>query len=189
MHIITGMLIAALAGRKKKTGRTPVSHLPRVRIGPVQTVHALPGRIRFRVPSLAGDRPNKQMLEAQLPRISGIESAEASEVTGSVLIRYREGDLHPDVLFAALIRLMGLEDALDQPPRPIVAKELQLMGNSLNRAFFEKSGGIIDLWSAFFLLMAALGIRKILSQKGFSLPAGFTMLWWALNGFSKRKVE
>ena len=189
MHILTGMLLAALAGRKKGEGRTAVTHLPQIRLGPVQTVHALPGRIRFRIPSLVGDPTRKDILLERIPGISGVESVEASHISGSVVIRYRDEEIHPDLLFAAIIRLLGLEKELDKPPRPIFTREIQLLGQSLNRAVYEKSGGIIDLWSAFFLVLAAVGIQKMLAQKGMSFPTGFTLVWWALNGFYGRKEK
>ena len=45
MHIITGIIMAAILGRKKKTQETLLD------LGwPIKTKHHLPGRVRFQIP-------------------------------------------------------------------------------------------------------------------------------------------
>ena len=106
MHILTGLLLAGLLGNNKFRRRTL---MPMLRTGPVQTAHWVPGRVRLRVPSLAENGPGAAMLRDKLPTIQGVQSVKLDPATGSVLIVYREDQLRPELLFAAVVRLMNLD--------------------------------------------------------------------------------
>ena len=176
MHIITGMLIAGLLGKGKKA-----SLLPMLRHGPVRTDHAMPGRVRFSVPSLKEDSSTRSFVKEKLSTVEGVSLVEVSPVTGSVLIRYREGLVQPELLYAAVVRLAGLEKELQKTPRPKVVKELRSFLDSLNRVVYDRTGGLLNFTSALLILLAAVGIRKIASDGSKAMPAGFTLLWWGIH--------
>ncbi len=176
MHIITGMLVAGLLGKGKAA-----SLLPMLQSGPVQTAHATRGRVRFRVPSLSGSQRDAELIREKLPTLQGVESVDVNPATGSVLVRYREGQVRPDLLFAALVRLLGLEDELVQTPQPTVVKELRSMMDSLNRVVYDRTGGLLDLSSAVLIALAVAGTTKLFADGKNAVPPGFTMLWWGLH--------
>lgn len=176
MHIVTGMLIAGLLGRRKKA-----SLLPLLRHGPVRANHVLPGRIRFSVPRLAGDHSRARFVREKLATIEGVQSVDVSTVTGSLLIRYSEQCVQPELLYAATVRLMGLEKELEKPPRPKVVKELRSFLDSLNRVVYDKTGGLLNFTSALLILLAAVGTKKLLTEGAKAMPAGFTLLWWGAH--------
>jgi hypothetical protein len=182
MHIITGLILAAMAGRKKKSGQ---GGAPLLKSGPVRTEHVLPGRLRLRVPSLAGDPEGCRNLAARFSNLQGIQAAEANPVTGSVLVHYDEQVVRPELIFGAVVKLLGLEEELERVPTPVLTRELGLLGRSLNRAVYEKSGGLINGWSLLLLSLAALGIRQALNDNTRAWPAGLTMVWWAVNGLGR----
>ena len=103
MHIITGMVVAALLGK----GKTP-SLLPFLKTGPVRVDHSMPGRVRFRVPALGEGRSETALLREKLPTLDGVKGVEVSEETGSILVRFTEDRVKPELLFAAVVRLLGL---------------------------------------------------------------------------------
>jgi hypothetical protein len=186
MHILTGTLLAGLIGRKKR-GCTPnqaasltstLLRAPSV----LSVTHALPGRTRFRVPVLAGKREAAAKLQEALNGIEGVARAEVSPVSGSVLIAHDADRIAPDVLAAALIRLCGLEEQITADVEASLGRELRELSRAANRAVYEKTGGLLDMKTALFLLLAGLGARKLLLQGSLALPAGFTLLWWAGNG-------
>jgi hypothetical protein len=82
--------------------------------------------------------------------------------------------------------LLGLEDDIARPPRSLLTRELREMLGAVNRLVYDRTGGVLDLWSTVMILMAALGVRKMW-QSGLaqSLPSGFTLMWWALNSLAK----
>jgi hypothetical protein len=110
-----------------------------------------------------------------------VAAVRADSRSGSVLIEHEPAVVEPEMLFAAVVRLLGLEQELDKPVQPAVAREMRAAVDSLNRAVLEKSGGLIDFWSALFIVLAAVGVKKLVSEGGSALPAGFTLLWWGMN--------
>lgn len=176
MHLITGFIIAALMGKKKQDQKSPLLNIR----GPIKTSHLLPGRVRFHVPSVTKNNEHSEILTDQLPKIDGLDYLSVTKATGSVLIKYDSTKLEPELLVAAIIRLLGLEKELEARPQPIILKEAKEMANSINRAVYEKTGGIIDLWTAIPIILGALGVRKLLTERSAAmLPAGFTLLWWS----------
>mgnify|MGYP006279304543 FL=1 len=177
MHIITGILLTGLLGKalKKEEG------LPRLAVGPVQVAHFLPGRVRFRVPSLKGDRASARMLEARLAAVTGVREAAASVATGSVLIHYSTPEVEPVQLLAAVVRLLGLEEAMQTVPEGVLARELGAVRDSLNEAVYQYSSGLVDLPTVAGLALLAVGVQKLVAARGASLPTGFTLVWWAVH--------
>ena len=51
--------------------------------------------------------------------------------------------------------------------------------DSLNRAVYHKTGGLVDLWTAALIVLAVIGVKRVFSEKGGTLPGGGTLLWWA----------
>jgi copper chaperone CopZ len=176
MHIITGLLFAGLLGKNKSRGTL----MPMLRTGPVQTAHWLPGRVRLRVPSLAENAAGAATLREKLPAIQGVQSVELDPATGSVLIVYREDQVRGELLFAAVVRLMNLDAELKRRPQPIVTRELREILESVNRTVYDRTGGLVDLWSAGLILLAAIGVQKLLAQGVRAFPAGLTLVWWGL---------
>jgi hypothetical protein len=170
------MLIAGLVGRGKK-----VSLLPMLRSGPVQTAHCMEGRVRFRIPSLSDQTGQAALLQNKLPTLQGVESVDVNTQTGSVLIHYQEEQVKPELLFAALVRLLGLEKELEKTAKPAIAKELQSLVDSLNRVVYDKTGGLLDFTSALMIVLAAFGAAKLFSKDKQALPPGFTLLWWGIH--------
>ncbi len=177
MHILTGFLIAGLLGKNKFRRRTL---MPMLRTGPVQTSHFVPGRVRLRVPSLAENSTGAAMVREKLPAIEGVQSVKLSPATGSILIVYREDAVRPELLFAAVVRLMNLDAELKRIPQPVVTRELKEILGSVNRMVYDRTGGLIDLWSAGLILLAGVGIQRLLVQGMRAFPAGLTLVWWGM---------
>ncbi len=177
MHILTGLILTGLLGKNKSRRRTL---MPMLRTGPVQTAHWMPGRVRFRVPSLAENAAGAAMLREKLPVIQGVQSVKLDPATGSVVIVYREDEVRPELLFAAVARLMNLDAELKRTPQPVVTRELREILGSVNRMVYDQTGGLIDLWSAGLILLAAIGIQRLWTQGMRAFPAGLTLVWWGM---------
>ncbi|MBD3402590.1 hypothetical protein GF420_06820 [candidate division GN15 bacterium] len=175
MHILTGMIIAALMGKKKPGAGSPL-YGPS---SPVRLSHAVPGRARFHVAALRRSTRKAEQLAEQLRRIEEVFNASIDSRTGSVLIRYNSDKVTPDLLAAAIIRLLGLEEQLKRTPQPALVTQARRVGNALNSAVYDTTGGLVDLWSLIPLTFVVLGVRKIMTDRASLLPTGVTMLWWA----------
>ena len=177
MHIITGMLLSMLmkSGNKDKK---PL--LLQIR-WPIRTLHLLPGRVRFQIPLMVGREEELKAATTQIAKISGVKWVDYNKISGSVLIYYEEGVLQADLLFTALIRLLGLEEELQKAPASYLNNEIRAVIESLNQVVYGKTNGIIDLYTAIPILLVIVGVSQIVKNKSNMLPTGLTMLWWAYN--------
>jgi copper chaperone CopZ len=184
MHIITGLIVAGLVGRKKKKGSGRLVSM--FRTGPVQTVHWLPGRVRFQAAMLAENGEARVLVEDKLGRVEGVDSVRVNPALGTVLINYREEAVSPELLFSALVRLLGLDDEIGRTPEPVVVRELRSVVDSLNRVVYEQTRGLVDFWTAFLIVLTAVGLKKVFTEGARTLPTGFTLLWWATTALAAR---
>ena len=160
MHLITGAALSLLASHfAARDGHGPSSPLLRTK-GPVETLHLLNGRVRFRVRILIGSQEKARFVEENLVKLPPVRQVNANPVTGSVLILFDEGEISAELLFTAIIRLFGLEKELEQVPRGALTKEAQEAGRSLNRALYDSTSGMVDLRSAMLFLPSSI-IRLI----------------------------
>jgi len=172
MHLITGVILTALLGRKRGVRRNRLPSFP----GVIETAHLLPGRVRFRAPALIGQRGDAAELQKRLARLDGIHDAGVSSVTGSVLIQFAPDRVTPEILLGAVIRLLGLEKEIERMPRSRVGQGIREAGEGLNRAIHEQTGGMLDLWTGLALVLVALGIRHVAAG---NRQLGWPLLWWA----------
>ena len=175
MHMVIGFILAAILKKKKKAGQA----LP-VIPGKFEISHAMPGRIRFRVPSLES-RADSQIktIRDELPQITEIHSVDINSYSGSILVEYDTDGIEPYVVCGLLVRILGLEADLDSRPESAVQREFKIIGNAVKRAVYNTTAGTLDLTSAFILLTMFLGLYKIVLQNDRTLPGGINLLWWA----------
>jgi hypothetical protein len=177
MHILTGLVLAGLFGKGGGAARSPLLSSG----GPIRTVHLLPGRVRFQSDVLRGDPAGGEKLAERLAGIEGVGSAAANPVSGSVLIRYDEQVVQAELLFVAIVRLLGLEREVERAPTPALARGLRQSCAAANRAVYEQTGGLLDLWTAVPLVLGFIGLQRIASRRSAVFPAGLTMVWWAYS--------
>ena len=174
MHMVVGFLLASLL-RKKNRMRTG---LPSIR-GKLETVHAMPGRLRFISPLLAGLQGNTHdKIGAEIKKIDGIERVDINSHTGSLLIIYDPPVIQPFVVHGIVVKVLGLENDLEKSQDGLFTRELDLIGRSLNQQIYESSGGLMDLRSSLMLSLFVLALYRIVIQGDRSLPGGINLLWW-----------
>ena len=59
---------------------------------------------------------------------------------------------------------MNLDAELKRLPQPVVTRELRETLGSVNRMVYDRTGGLVDLWSAGLILLTAMGIRQVWTQ-------------------------
>jgi hypothetical protein len=173
--MVIGFILASLLKKKKKAGQAmPV--IP----GKFEVNHSMPGRIRFRIPSLE-TRADSQIetVRKELSKIPEILSVEVNSYSGSILVQYEVDKIKPYIVCGLLIKVLGLEAELESRPESALQKEIKLIGNAVNQAVYNSTAGALDLTSGFILFTISLGLYKILIQNDRSLPGGINLLWWA----------
>jgi hypothetical protein len=177
MHIITGILLSLLMKGGKETKKPALLQTS----WPIRTLHLLPGRVRFQIPLMVGKGEELKVATSQIAKIKGVKWIDSNKITGSILIYFEHTTIQADLLFAALIRLLGLEDELKKAPDSYLGTEIHTVFESLNQALFSKTNGIIDLYTTISLSLVALGISQIIKNKTNIFPTGLTLIWWAYN--------
>ena len=185
MHLITGVIIAALAGKAKQN--RALQGLPMLQTGPLKVAHAIPGRIRFVVPRLK--EHDERMVDgiAQLKDVKAIDTVSYSVVTGSIVIHYDQSRIDPPLLFAVLARLLGLELELEKPVDSKIVKEIRELAGSLNRMVHNETRGILDLQTIIIGTLLFFGGKKLLLDRWAAVPGGLTLVWWAMNLINREK--
>lgn len=183
MHLMIGFVLASLLRRKKNNALT----LPNIR-GEFEARHALPGRIRFRVPMLeTADNFHIETIQKELSKVPHIHSVNISPFSGSILIQYNTAKIEPPLICGILIKILGLENAFETIPESAVQREIRMIGDAFNQAVYNKTAGALDLTSAIFILTLSLGLYKTIILKDRALPGGFNLLWWAYVVAKSRK--
>ena len=184
MQFKTGLAIAALLGRSlQKDSLAPLRALT---TGPIRVAHAIPGRVRFVVPSLRGASAADIAAIERLRALDGFERVDVSAISGSLVVHYRPEQIDPPLLLGAVARLLGLDAELERTPTPAVTRELHLLAQSVDRAVFHKSHGLLDLRSLTALILMTLGGSKVIAEGWKALPTGVTLLWWGLHSMRVR---
>ncbi len=180
IQLLPGRLLLALLRKRGKghAAQSPKSPLLRMK-HPVQTVSLLPGRVRFRAAALRHHGHDARRVQDQLGKIQGVQSVEVSPVSGSVLVRYDFERIEAELLFAAIIRILGLEKELEKAPRGVAGRELGEISRSINRALYDQTHGLLDLSSALTILTGALALNRLLT--GRLSPATLASLLVALR--------
>lgn len=183
MHMVVGFILASLL-RKKARMQTG---LPSIR-GKLETVHALPGRLRFMSPLLEGLQGNTpKRIGAEIKKIDGIERVAINPHTGSLLIVYAPPRIEPFVVHGIVVKVLGLEGDLEQSPDGLLTREIDLIGRSLSQQIYQSSGGLLDLRSSLMLSILTLALFRIVIQGDRTLPGGINLLWWTYVMASRGK--
>lgn len=175
MHLITGLILAGMMSKKKSRKTLPFMYLR----GPIETAHYLPGRLRLRVSPLVANDSARKALEEHLPKIQGVSQVSANTVSGSVLIVYKHSVLQPEILFTAVAGILGLQHELEKTPPSRVGREIGDVAESVNRAVYDATHGIIDLWTGVPLILILLAVRGLWTGGTAKASNPYTLLWWA----------
>jgi len=182
MHLVTAAVLTALLGRNRAAGHEGLPSF----VGVMETAHVLPGRLRLRAPILIGQRGAADQLKKSLARLDGVRDVEVSSVSGSVLFRFAQDEVTPDLLLGAAVRLLGLEKDIERTPPSQIGQGIRHAGESLNHAIYQQTGGVIDLWTSLTLLLVVTGVRQLAAGN----PFGWPLLWWAYRStFSPERTR
>lgn len=151
--------------------------------GVLEVVHALPGRLRLRIPSLARRARAMAEFAASLKRLDGIAEVSVNPTLGTALVRYDAAKLTPSLVVAAATHGFDFETAF-RNYRSLVGGELHAIHYALNQAVLQRSGGVFDIPALMTVLLIVTFVRGIVGRGGprFSPLA---VLWWLHRSLSR----
>ena len=185
MHLVIGGLVNYFLN---KPGGTPKTFVPSYK-NIIELKHLLPGRVRFRVPKLIKNDIESKKILKQAAGIDFIHSVSINELTGSLLIKYDPEKVTPDIIFFLCVKLLGLEEEISKPPKPLIVEEVKEISTSLNRVVYEKSNGLVDLKTLIPISFAAYGVYKLATKTHPLAPGALTLLYWAYRDFSRMEMQ
>lgn len=172
---LAGKIISDVSGKNKKNKNSV--NVPGF-VGVIEVKHSIKGRIRYKVPRLKGDNTLVDYIIGQLSKVKFISHVEASAVTGSLLINYDYGQIDPNMLTAAIVKLLNLESEIDKKKDSLVTRELSNIKEVLNLAVYNKTNGILDIRAIYLIAIMIFAVRGIRTAPKM-LPNGYTMARWA----------
>lgn len=182
MHLLIGYVLARLLKQQKEQGE----HLPVLK-GVFEVAHSLPGRIRFRIPMLAGAGDKIiAALNQELLRIPEIDSVQTDPFSAGLLVKFDHEKIQASIICGILLKLLDLEEAFSQAPNSMAARELMDLGKALDLKVYNSTAGILDLPSSLSIAIFGLGLYMLLIKRDRSLPSGISLLWWSYVIFKSR---
>lgn len=148
--------------------------------GIVEVKHYLPGRIRLYVPVLKDDLAAREVLINQLSKIEFIELKDINIFIGTMLLSFDIQKIKPMLVVGIIVKLLGLEESINNSEESLVKKEINNLKSSLNLAVYNKTNGILDFNSIITLGLLASGINSCVKNQG-ARPSGISYLWWAYS--------
>jgi hypothetical protein len=164
----------------------------------IRRVHALPGRLRVRLPWLSSARAEAAAVADRLAGLAGMEEVQVRPRTGSVLCRYDPDALDEERILAEIRRATAVAVVL-QPGQPVptdalparrpagessVARALEDAARGINREVYHATEGRLDLGTLAGLGFIVAGAAEILAARRLPAPPWFNLGWMALRTFT-----
>jgi hypothetical protein len=169
----------------------------------IKVAHALPGRVRLKIPRVKENPELARQAQERLSRVPGIRKVKANPATGSLLILYDLamlasvetlgplgeifGELFPEVAEEELAA--GLQEMLETGDEAQPAGSLLgILPGLANPGLFRN----LNLNLLLPLSLLFLGVRRLTTSKENPFPAWYDYLWFAFSTFvmlNRRWVE
>lgn len=160
--------------------------------GVLEVKHYIRGRLRVKIPAIRGSTQTAEFIEKALSPITGMKSVSVNPLLGTVLLKFDESALSPEIVITALSHCFNF-DAAVKNRKSILGKELKLFRFAIDQAVLKKTCGILDIRSAMSLLLIFQLIRGIASWRRGSLLQPQTkplfpisLLWWLFQSIDNR---
>ena len=185
MHLITAAVISLLANKdaaglfgniRRNADTLRVPSFP----GIIERRHVLPGRLRFRVNALKGNRDGAALLENRLPVLPGVGSVRCDTRTGTVLVT-GESSLDGALVVAGIAKILGLEKEIDRRPVSRITRAVRRSWQGVDRALYDRTGGLLTVRDLVGILLLASTVRQVVSTGRLGLPPAFTLVWWLFH--------
>lgn len=149
----------------------------------LEVKHYITGRIRVFIPILKNNLEKKNELINRMLGLDGIEEMKINTQIGTVLVKFDESKVDPQLLIAALLRVLDLENMAYSKKSGKVSGTLKGAVDLVDMSIYNKTKGILDLKSVIALFFIGYGLKKV--RQNPILPNGTNLLWWGYNLISK----
>lgn len=145
----------------------------------VHLVHALPGRIRFKLLGMKGNPAQAREIESRLATVRGMQRVEASSLTGSVVATF------DPALLESLDFHFAVAHALGIAPSDLNPEYLAKWYAGESNGTPTHPTGIADNWRLLVpLALFALGLRGVAVADRLIFPQWYDYFWFAFGTYS-----
>jgi hypothetical protein len=149
--------------------------------------HAIPGRLRVKIPSKKGDSCYFDDVHKQMSGYEGIASVAVNALTGSVLVIHTV-DFRKIAAYAERNNLFRMEDVKPFEKQTYISRKVSETFKDVNSRVIVSTKGFANVPD--LVLLALVGLSAIqISRGNFTAPAWYTALWYALNIFLKAQAK
>jgi hypothetical protein len=170
----------------------PARAIRPVDLAGIELRHAIPGRVRLKIPAIKGEPELSREVQRQLAALPIVRRVEVNPVTASVLVHYDPAD---SAAIAQLGRLMipGLdlsamprrdefaEATSDESTSP--AEAVSAFTQRLNEKLEVATGGTADLRILVPASLFAGGLLRLLATRKVPSPTWYDFLWFAFGTY------
>jgi copper chaperone CopZ len=153
----------------------------------VEVRSSIPGRMRLYIPAVAANMAQATEMKAQLEATGAVHGVEIVPRTSTVLVRYDETQVEGAVVEGAVIKLMGLDEAINRAPVSSLTTGVKTLYDAVNRGLWDATDGLVTVKSLTGTALTVAAVKNI-AANGLSLPGAATMLWWAARLFGGEKA-
>lgn len=145
----------------------------------VRLVHALPGRIRFKLSGMKGNPDQAREIESRLATVRGMHRVEASSLTGSVVATFNPALLESLDFHFAVAHALGIS------PSDLNPEYLGKWYAGESNGTHNPPAEILENWRTLVpVVLLALGVRGVLVADRVTLPQWYDYLWFAFGTYS-----
>ncbi|MFQ9806744.1 MAG: HMA2 domain-containing protein [Christensenellales bacterium] len=179
--LTAAVVLGVLALSAPKEPQHNLMKLPSFK-GILEVRASIPGRMRLFVPSLAGGMEQALQVREQLLGTGVVHRVELEPRTGSMLVCYDERKVEAAVIEGAVIKLLGLDAAINGKQKSRMENGLHTILDAVDRGVMGATNGLMD---GKMLAGTALSVLAIKEWRlaGLAVPGAMTLLWWAARLF------
>lgn len=149
--------------------------------------HAIPGRLRVKIPSKKGDSRYFDDVCTQMSGYEGIEKVAVNALTASILVIHAV-DSKKIAAYAERNNLFRMEDVKPFEKQTYISRKVSETFKDVNSRVIVSTKGFANVPD--LVLLALVGLSAIqISRGNFTAPAWYTALWYALNIFLKAQAK
>jgi Heavy metal associated domain 2 len=167
---------------KQRDSITSSSVLPSpMSIEHIRLVHAIPGRVRFKIDDLKGNPDRAEQLQHRLSSIPGIEEAHVNPQTGSVIAFFDPAALESIEFQLAVASALGISLA-DVGSDLLTSWTTQYRNGSTDDS--DRPWALDDLKTLVPLVLLLLGIRSLLVTDKLLVPSWYDYFWFSFGSYA-----
>lgn len=140
----------------------------------IRLQHRSPGRLR-----LHGEDLGCPELQASVSAIADVQRVSFNPITSTLLILHADQEGLDSQIVGKVVEGLPTAPARPMDGPPLALGYLKRGMGRLDKAVYRGTNGWMDARTLIPTALGVYGLKRVLVDRRFRLPAGLTMLWWS----------